>query len=235
MTHVPSLQGFRYSTQRYGLMTGLGDFGYRLLRKTTAFNLHHILALSCKQSVIRNHSGDDCRFLSVEELQQFTKYPVYDLDSSMHQRAFSGQDLCYALLLNGTPISYCWLALDSIEAKHSAGLGASFPANVAYLYKTYTLPEYRGKGLSKKVLLSVSEVLRQRNYEHLFGIIEEVNRPSKSCCTKIGFESIGVLLSMFKSQPLLLSGANRLKDMGIYTGKNANIKSRQDCKVGACP
>lgn len=231
MTHVPSLQGFRFSAQRYGFLTGLGDLGYRLLRKTTAFKIQQIFALPCEQLAPRKASELNCRFLTAEELLQFSKYPVYDLDSTMHQRILSGQDICYAMLINGTPVSYCWFALDSIEAQHSAGLAASFPKNVAYFYKTYTLPEYRGKGLSQDVLISAIQVLKQQNYKHLFGVIEIVNRPSKSSCTQIGFQNIGLAYSVFNSRTRILRGASRLNDMGICFGKNAKVKSRQDTEV----
>lgn len=226
MTHVPSSQSFRFSTQRYGLFAGLSDLSYRLLRKTTAFSVHQIFALPCERLTQRKSSELDCRFLTAEEIHQFSKYPVYDLDSSMHQRILAGQDICYAMLLNGIPISYCWFALDSIDAKHSPGLDLCFPRNVAYFYKTYTLPEYRGKGLSQNVLVSAIETMKQHNYDHIFGFIEVVNRPSKSSCTKIGFQSIGLTLSMFNSRTRILRGASRLKELGICLGEKAKIKTQ---------
>lgn len=234
MTHVPSTQSFRFSTQRYGLVAGLSDLGYRLLRKTTAFSMHQIFALPCEQLAQRKSSELDCRFLTAEEIRQFSKYPVYDLDASMHQRILSGQDICYAMLLNGTPLSYCWFALDSVDAQHSPGLDLCFPRNVAYFYKTYTLPEYRGKGLSKSVLISAIETMKQHNYEHIFGFIEVGNRPSKSSCSQIGFQNIGLTLSVCNSRTRILRGASRLKDLGICFGKNAKVKSRQDSEVQEC-
>ena len=235
MTHVPSSQGFRFSSQRYGVLAGLCDLGYRLLRKTTAFSIHQIFALPCAQLAYRNSSELDCRFLTAEEIHQFSKYPVYDLDSSMHQRILAGQDICYAMLLNGIPVSYSWFALDSIDAQHTPGLDLYFPKNVAYFYKTYTLPEYRGKGLSQNVLISAIETMKQHNYEYIFGFIEVVNRPSKSSCSKIGFQSIGLTLSAFNSRTRILRGANRLHDMGVCFGKSAKINSRQDVELPECP
>ena len=91
-------------------------------------------------------------------------------------------------------VNYAWYALESIEAEHSFGAGLKLPPDTVYMYKAYTVPEYRGRQIHGAALSRAAERLRQRGIGRMIAIVEFGNRASLRSHQKLGFRGVGRLL-----------------------------------------
>ena len=73
--------------------------------------------------------------------------PIYELEAAMAARLQSGRDTCFAAFHRGRLVNYAWYAVECIEPEHRFSAGLKLPGDTVYLYKAFTLPEYRGRRL----------------------------------------------------------------------------------------
>lgn len=68
-----------------------------------------------------------------------------------------------------------------------------FQPGTAFVYDTFTLPEYRGKGLALIALNHASEYLKLNHFTQIFCHIERWNTPSIKTFEKAGFRDIDTI------------------------------------------
>ena len=140
---------------------------------------------------LKSNSQFEFRFLSPEEVCDFAADPSNDLDESMTVRSADGRDFCFAALSDGRLAAYGWYALESIEPDHNFGVAMSYPPKVAYMYKGFTHPDFRGKRLHGVGMALALRELTKRGISKLVSTVDWTNQPSLKSCYRLGYVSLG--------------------------------------------
>ena len=119
--------------------------------------------------------------------------PSHELESSIAERLQSDRDFCFAAFHGDRLVNYSWFALDAIEPEHSFGAGLKLPRDAVYLYKAYTVPDYRGRQIHGAALSRAVEHFCQCGAARMIAIVDFANRASLRSHMRLGFRPAGRL------------------------------------------
>jgi hypothetical protein len=102
----------------------------------------------------------------------------------------------------------------------------SFPADMAYMYKAFTHPDYRGKALYGIGVTKALEALASRGVTRLVTSINRANFDSRSGCRKIGFKSLGNLWTLGTGSRRIAWPPQAARQLGIQFGSRATVAER---------
>jgi ribosomal protein S18 acetylase RimI-like enzyme len=163
-------------------------------------------------------SSVETRFLTPDEVRRFAANPSNKLDPVFAERAANGLDLCFGAIHGDRLANYGWYALGCVEPEHAAGAALGLPPNVAYMYKVFTHPDFRGRRLNGACMGRAMLALRKRGIDRVASLVYWSNESSLRSCQRLGFRRLGLLV-VGKSGPLRVPvGARRL---GMTFGKEA--------------
>lgn len=168
----------------------------RLLARTIHLDVQTIVWLPEDAIKIGPEQAPDFefRFLSAEEVESFAEVHEYHLTRDCADRIRRGRDFCYAALAkDGRLAAYGWYAIDRIEAEHCAGADLELPDNVAYMYKGYTHPDFRGARLHGAGMGGALRALHAHGVNALISIVHWANYASLRSCKRLGYDEIGHL------------------------------------------
>ena len=133
--------------------------------------------------------------LTPEQIRRFAENPTNGLPSDFADRVERGLDLCYGAIHGDRLASYGWYALHSVEPEHGAGTALGLPRDMAYLYKGFTHPDFRGQRLYGACMGWALKALEERFGVHrLLSFVYWNNTPSLSSCVRLGYERLGLLM-----------------------------------------
>lgn len=167
-----------------------------------------------------------CRFLTSVEIASFAVDPTNDLSVDFASRPAGGRDYCFGIVDRERLASYSWYALRSIEGEHHVGVPMSFPANMAYMYKAFTHPDYRGKALYGMGVRKALEALAPRGVTRLLTSVNRVNFASRIGCRKIGFKPLGNLWTLGTGRNRIAWAPSAARQLGIQFGNRATVADR---------
>ena len=134
------------------------------------------------------------RELTPAEVVEYARDPSNDLEPEFVRRAGDGRNICYAALDGQRLAAYGWYARESIEAEHCFGFGLSLPPEVAYMYKGYTHPDYRGLRLHGITMGLALRHLSQSGVTALISTVDWTNEASLHSCARSGYRRLGQLI-----------------------------------------
>lgn len=183
--------------RRFGLRAALLWFVDVLISKFAGTQLARLFWLDLERRSASPAFADDIkfRFLSADEVLRFSADADYDLEAAMAERIDVRGDLCLAAFVQGALASYGWLAFEHIEPEHHGGVAMAFPAHVAYIYKTFTVPAFRGHHLLAGLLEMAIPILAERGTCCLVANVPWTNWSSVHAFRRLGFVEIGLLVS----------------------------------------
>ncbi len=167
-----------------------------------------------------------CRFLTPVEIASFGADPVNDLAVDFASRPRAGLDYCFGIVDQERLAAYSWYALRSIEGEHHIGVPMSFPFDMAYMYKAFTHPDYRGKALYGIGVTKALDALAARGVTRLVTSISRVNFASQTGCRKIGFRSLGNLWTLGTGARRIAWTPRAARQLGIQFGSRATVADR---------
>lgn len=173
---------------------------------------------------LRGDPEFEFRFLSAEEVARFAADPATEL-SEMVERARSPYDLCFAALCGDRLAAYGWYALRGIEPEHCAGVAMSYPAEVAYMYKGLTLPDFRGKRLHGLIMGLALKALGARGVTAIVSTVDWINFPSLKSCDRLGYQNLGRFATVGRGDRLICV-PRRALERGVRLGKEADLSGR---------
>lgn len=138
----------------------------------------------------------ECRFLSAQEVRNFSQDPANDLSDAMADRIERGRDFCFAVLDQGALLSYGWYALGGIEAEHNKDVAMSLPADCVYMYKAFTLPAQRGRRLDSLGRSLALQALARRGVRRMVATVHWTNWPSLRSFRRLGCVELGFLYTI---------------------------------------
>jgi ribosomal protein S18 acetylase RimI-like enzyme len=139
---------------------------------------------------------DSCfemRFLRADEVRGFALNPANGMDPAFAARVEGGLDLCFAAIHGDRLANYAWYALHSIEAEHAAGAALGLPGDMAYLYKAFTHPDFRGQRLNGACTGRALGALSGRGISRLLAFVYWSNKPSLASFDHVGFRRLGLM------------------------------------------
>ena len=218
--------------RHYGTAAALHWLTERSLEKTVQLEVSNLSCLDQNQraasaATARGLNSElSCRFLTPVEIAAFGMDPTNDLAVDFASRTSAGLDYCFGIVDRQRLAAYSWYALRSIEGVHHVGVPMSFPANMAYMYKAFTHPDYRGKGLYGIGVSKALEALASRGITRLVTSINRVNFASLDGCRKIGFKSLGNLWTLGTGTRRIAWAPRAARQLGIQFGSRVTVADR---------
>jgi hypothetical protein len=169
-------------------------------------------------------------FLTPSQVRRFANDPANRLPNAFVDRAERGLDLCYAAIHGDRLASYGWYALHSIEAEHAAGAALGLPDDLAYMYKGFTHPDYRGQRLYGACMGRAFELLAREDVTRLMAFVHWSNAPSLRSCDLLGYRRLGSLVAGPRGPIHVPSAARRL---GVRFGSHAEAALESRARWGS--
>ena len=129
-------------------------------------------------------------WVAVDDLDRFRQHELAATDQSKRisaERLIRG-DRCAAGYVEGRPVSSLWLTSQQRELPNRR---LAVGARNVFVYKTFTIPEARGQGFHRLVLLWALTALRDEGFVRAFVDIEDNNIASLRPVRSVGFTEIG--------------------------------------------
>lgn len=205
------LRNLREVCSRFGAGSAAKGLAYRLAQRLCKLQIGHVLSLHLGEvsSAGSPPAGLEYRWLTADDVRVCAADPANDLEASLAPRLENGHDYCFAAFDGPLLVNYSWYALDSIEPEHSLGVGLTFPPDTVYLYKAFTRPNYRGRGVHPAALRHATPFLAQRGISRLLALVEYASWPSLRSHEKLGCRHVGRFVKIgrqpirFKRNPQL--------------------------------
>ena len=171
--------------------------------------------------------GYTFRFLTPAEIAGYVSVEN-ELGQIHVDRAAAGRDLCFAALQGNRLVNYGWYALDCIEGQHCDCVALSFPANIAYMYKGFTHPEFRGRRLHGFAMrFAFEQLAAERGIRGLISTVSWLNWASLKSCERLGYTRLG---RMTRFGWKYFGGGFYPKaacDLGVKFGWRADLSARK--------
>jgi hypothetical protein len=162
--------------------------------------------------------GDDLEFrrLTPEDIERFADDPIYELGAECSRRAESEDQFCFALLVGQRLASYSWYAINEVNGEHNLGAAMTLPSDMAYMYKAFTHPDFRGARLYATGIASALRALKANEIGRLLTTVHLNNFASLASCRRMGFERVGRLWTFGRGvQRLAIQPRARAAQLGI--------------------
>jgi hypothetical protein len=187
------LQALVTTRSRFGTLAATMSLSDRVMNRVCTKRIVDVIWL---ESTALNHSIEadprfEFRFLTADEVAEFSADPSNDLDAGIVRRAKAGRDFCFAAIGDGRLASYGWYAMGCIEAEHNFGVAMSYSANTAYMYKGFTHPDFRGARLHGVGMGRALQSLERYGVTALISTIDWVNFASMKSSLRLGYERLG--------------------------------------------
>ena len=228
---------------RYGLAAAFQRWTYRLVQRVMILDVTYLMVMDTQETSHQPpcHEGIRFRFLDEHELEGFAADRRHEIDRSMAGRVRSGRDFCYAALCRGELVSYCWLAMDSIEpnhnrgARHESGVGMSFSENAAFIYKGFTRSDYRGRGIYPALMQRVCVAMRNKGIRYILSTTEWTNLSALRGCQRSGKKRLGMIWRFgWRSWMRTMAAQTRLDQLSVCIGDATMQGGRRSASVGFC-
>ena len=182
--------------ERFGTIALLRAFAARLGARFCGLVVAHVVWLDIGEVLATAASAPGFCFkeLTPAELAEYARDPSNDLEPEVVNRAGDGRNICYAALDGPRLAAYGWYARESIEAEHCFGFELALPSDVAYMYKGYTHPDYRGLRLHGITMGLALKHLSHNGVQSLISTVNWTNDASLRSCGRSGYRRMGQLI-----------------------------------------
>lgn len=221
------LQELKKTWQRFGTKAAIRQVADRLGRAAIGLQVVEVVWLEPEGIKVPLDVDPqfEFRFLKSDEVARFASDPANDLDAAMVDRAAAGRDLCFAALAGDHLAAYGWYALNEIEAEHNFGVAMSYPANVAYMYKGFTHPEFRGARLHGLGMGLALKNLAQFGVNRLVSTVAWTNNASMQSCNRLGYQRLGRIVTVGGTAFRVVQTPRAALALGVQFGAAVNRQS----------
>lgn len=132
------------------------------------------------------------RAVAQAELLALTADERLDLTQRWVGEARARGDRCLGAFLDGRFAGFVWLARR--RAPHVDGIEVLVPENAQYRYKTFVLPEFRGRGIATALYLAADRLMAAEGACQAVLCIAPANEPSVRSAVASGAVRVGTIL-----------------------------------------
>ena len=224
---------FLATRRRYGVLRMLHEIIYKLVQRAMICDITHLMCLDLEHVSLPDKEPENLcfRFITSDEVRRFAG-GENDMTPDLAARVELGRDFCFAALAGEHLAAYAWYALGSIEAElnrgdtMASGVAMSFPDNVAFMYKGFTHPNFRGKGLYGYVNAKGLEVLQLHGVSTVVSTADWTNWSALNACWRIGYRGLGLVWRGGWGRFMVTVAPRKGKLLGIRFGKRAVVQPR---------
>jgi hypothetical protein len=200
------LHYYRDSLLRHGLGPTLHHAVYRAANRLTEVAVWNALAITrgmLDEQYLRRRDRVQGRMVEAATMRPYVADPELQLTHRFIDEATSQGDRCYALFEGDILTSYGWYSTRPTRLPEIRGAPVlHFDPSYAYMYNTFTRPEYRGQRLNA---MGMAASLEEWAHAGLSGVVAYVvssNIASLKSCERLGFETFGhvIILNVGQQQ-----------------------------------
>ena len=158
----------------------LGELGYRRQLVTE-------LRLPAPAVDAPQLSDAEMRFLGEADLDAYATLRGASGEAS---ERFARGERCFGIWLDGKLVSTRWLARGRVWLDYIDRVATLAPSDV-YYHDVYTLPDYRGRGLSRWSAVFIPELLAAEGARRIVGLLEPENRAGMGANKMAGYRVVG--------------------------------------------
>lgn len=218
-------QTMRQQGHRAAVRLVVDRVGQRLLNASVMY----VLRLSSRQTAVDSpaNPGLVFRFLSSDELWRFSTDPENNLSPAVVGRALQGSDSCFAALDGKRLAAHGWYARNSIQAEHAGGIAMSFPPQMAYVYRVFTHPDFRGQRLNGLTMSLALHELGAEGIEELIATVDWTNWASLRSFQSLGCNNLGPVVTFGPSWRQAIIPPQAATHLGLRFGRQADLSNRR--------
>lgn len=170
--------------RQHGLLRALGLVTLRTLARLSGGTV-----LACMHKPVGHAEQGRARLLTREEIERASANPLLDLPADFVASTSSAK--CYGVVVDDVVRCYAWTAAGPVRAM--PGTVVSMSSDSAYVFKAFTNPAFRGRGLLRDCLSAMEHGARRDGCTELSALVEIHNRSSLRAFINAGFERCGLV------------------------------------------
>lgn len=174
------------------------DLLYKSFQKFMTLDITWLMRLDAADLKPRRTPGDVAlRRLSEQQVRSHSLLPDYQLTGEDADRLQQSSHQCLAVFVDNQLAAYSWYAFEGVPAKlnrgasEASGVALTYPRHMAFLYKGFTLPKYRGRGLYGLLQQYALRLFDAQGISTILSTAEWNNASALTSCTRLGFQAVG--------------------------------------------
>lgn len=207
---------------------------YRALSRVMHLDVTHLMLLRCSDvlPIEQPRVPAMFQFLNAGDVKRFAHQPVNELDEQLAVRVQRPNDYCLAAIVNGELAAYSWYALGSIEAEFNCGAtrptgtALSFPRHMAFMYKAFVVPKYRGHRLCANLQRRALFEFTKCGVSAILTTSDWSNGPTLRTLYNLGFQHLGNIWRVGIGEHVAGVYPSAAKLFSIQVGPEADLSSR---------
>jgi hypothetical protein len=190
------LQAYRESLKRFGAPRTLLHGAYRLASRGGRIGVWHGLVIGPEEVLPDDAAHEGGRWMEGEAMSPYTSDPDNGLDARFVSAAARRGDRCHVVTSGGRLASYGWYTTRSPVPVPEVDAHAElhFDPTFAYLYASFTRPEFRGRHLNVAGMRSALAGLVRVGRRGVLAYVELTNHPSLRAFHRVGASCFGHLV-----------------------------------------
>jgi hypothetical protein len=169
-------------------------------------------------------SGFRGHFATADELARWQGEARHQLDPEFLQQALAREDRCFAITYGQTLASYGWYSQRPTAI--STDLILHFNPAWVYMFKGYTLPEYRGMRLHAIGMAHALDAHVREGARGILSYVESNNFASLRSCYRMGYEPLGTIVACRTPRKTHLFASRGCRRYGLRLEVEANPPSQ---------
>ncbi len=181
---------------RFGINAAAEDIACRAASKIAEVKILKGISLTMESvdpAFLAEDAGYRWGFLDAAALHgALVRGAPLPMDAAFVDEAILAGDRCYGALDGDTIVAYGWYSSRPTAVTAIADdVILHFDRSYSYMYRGYTVPEYRGKRLHGIGMARAMEALVQSGSAGLVSVVDSGNFASLASCYRLGYRSFG--------------------------------------------
>jgi hypothetical protein len=193
-----NLRYYRDSVLRHGLGPTLHHAVYRAANHLTEVAVWDAMVITLDmldKSFLQRSDRVHGRMLEARAMRPYVADPENLLTDAFIDEATTRGDQCYVLFDGDNIANYGWYSTRPIHLTEVRGAPLlHFDPSYAYMYNTFTRPEYRGRRLNAAGIATALEEWTRAGLSGLVAYVVSSNYASLKSCERMGFQTFGHLI-----------------------------------------
>lgn len=186
---------------RFGINAAAEDIACRAASKIAEVKILKAICLtreSVDPAFLADDAGYHWGFLDAATLHgALLRGAPLPMDAAFIDDAILAGDRCYGALDGDALVAYGWYSNRPTAVTAIADdMILHFDPSYSYMYRGYTVPEYRGKRLHGIGMARAMEALVQGGSAGLVSVVDSGNFASLASCYRLGYRSFGQIIAV---------------------------------------
>lgn len=173
-----------------GFANSFKDYSFKAANRLIILNVLRGMSIQkVDPSYLELDERYEGRFLSPEELMEYSQHPEYNLPEEFVSQAIAKGDECYAILNGKFIASYGWYSNEQTIV--SDELDLKYNKDYIYMYNGYTHKNYRGQRLHAIGMTRALDHYLRAGKKGIVSYVEEANHRSLQSVYRMGYVDFG--------------------------------------------